>query len=245
MKKILNKEKNKSCSNQVLNALGALSIKCSALLSYLFQYLLLRPLLRFIIGVRYNNKVALSKKKQFIIVANHNSHLDALSIRAALPKHQLHNTLTVAAGDYFGKNRVVTKLLKICLNTLLINRKRIANEPSSIEKMDDLIKQGQSLILFPEGSRGQPGVLTDFKKGIAVLLKRNPNLHYIPAYLNGFGRVLPKNSPLLLPLVSKVYFGQPMQASSDNIEVILAQIETAILNLKPATEADLNQFVAL
>ena len=211
-------------------------------LSYLFQYLFLRPILRFIIGVRYKNKAVLSQKKQFIIVANHNSHLDALSIRAALPKHQLNNTFTVAANDYFGKNRMVAKLLKICLNILLIKRKRIAKEPSAIEKLDGLVKQGQSLILFPEGSRGQPGILSNFKKGIAILLKRNPNLFFIPTYLNGFGRVLPKNSRLLLPLVSKVHFGQPIQVQSDNIEVILEKVKTAILNLKPAAEGNLNQF---
>lgn len=210
--------------------------------SYCFQYLILRPILSIIIGVRYINSMVLRQPKQFIIVANHNSHFDALSLRAALPKHQLSNTVTVAAGDYFGKNAFFRKFLNVCLNTLLIKRKRVNNEPSAIEKLDELVKQGKSLILFPEGSRGQPGVLADFKKGIAILLKRNPNLYFIPAYLNGFGRVLPKDSSLVLPLVCKVHFGKPMQVDSGDITVILNKVKEAILGLKPATEQDLNQF---
>ena len=212
------------------------------IINQFLQNYIIRPFLSFIIGVRYENTAALNQEQQYIIVANHNSHLDALSIRAALPENQRKKTYTVAALDYFGKNNLSKNAMHFFLNAILIKRKKTTGEPSAIDTLDNLLKKGKSLILFPEGSRGQPGVLAEFKKGIAILLKRNPQLAIIPAYLNGFGRVLPKDSSLCLPMLCKVRFGEPLRVKTEEIEAMLEKVQTAILNLKPATEKDLNKF---
>lgn len=214
------------------------------ILIHLFYTLLVRPLLTLIIGVRFENTEVLSKTKQFIIVGNHNSHLDAVSIRSVLPAYQKKNTYTIAAKDYFGTSSMSCKAMTWFLNAVLIRRERVPHEPSAIEILDDCLKKGKSLILFPEGSRGQAGVITEFKKGIAVLLKRHPNLHFIPTYINGFGRILPKDSNLCLPLPCKIRFGEPMKSESQDIDDILQQVRTAILDLKPAEEREMNRFQA-
>ena len=212
------------------------------LFNRLFYVFIVRPWLRLIIGVRFQNRDVFNNLDQFIVVANHNSHFDTVSILAALPSSKLKTTHAVAAGDYFGKTSITKFLMSIFFNAILINRNRKEGEPSAIDIMDEYLKKGASFILFPEGSRGKPGVIADFKKGIAVLLKRNPRIPFVPVYLDGFGRVLPKDQRLIIPLVCKVRFGEPFYIQDDNIEDILEDVKKAILNLKGKDERDRNQF---
>ncbi|MEZ4921484.1 MAG: lysophospholipid acyltransferase family protein [Saprospiraceae bacterium] len=215
-------------------------------MKYLFQHyfytFIVRPWLRLIIGVRFEHQEAFQEVNQFIAVANHNSHFDTVSIMAALPSKKRRRTRAVAALDYFGKSRLTQLAMNLFFNSVLIKRKRNEGEVSPIDLLDEQLKNGDSLILFPEGTRGQPGVIADFKKGIAILLQRNPNIPFIPVYLDGFGRVLPKDSWLILPLVCKVRFGRPMHGSTDDIDVLLDEVKEAILGLRKKDERDRNQF---
>ncbi len=208
----------------------------------LFYLFIVRPWLTLIIGVRFINRKFFKKHKQFIIVANHNSHFDSLSILAALPGSRLKNTCTVASGDYFGKSSLSLKATQFFFNAILIKKKNKESDPSTIEILDQQLKKGKSLILFPEGSRGKPGVIQDFKSGVAVLLKNNPTIPFIPVYLDGFGRVLPKDKKVIIPLICKVRFGEPIFPSSNNIDVILEEIKNAILDLNDKDDRDRNKF---
>ena len=204
--------------------------------------LFIRPWLTLFIGVRFENQETFKNQDQFIVVANHNSHFDVVSIMAALPGRKLKTTRAVAAGDYFGKTSFSATLMSFFFNALLINRNRKEGEPSAIEILDRNLKQNKSLVLFPEGSRGEAGVMNDFKKGIAILLKQNPTVPFIPVYLDGFGRVLPKDKYLIIPLVCKVRFGDPLFPKSDDIESILEEIKIEIMKLRKEDERDRNQF---
>ena len=208
----------------------------------LFYSMLVKPWLTLIIGVRFENQNALKGIKQYIIVANHNSHFDTVSIMAALPKGKLKNTSAVAAADYFGKTSVAWYAMKLFFNAILINRNRQKGAPSTIDVLDGYLKRGKSFILFPEGSRGQPGVITNFKKGIAILLKKNPTIPFVPVYLDGFGRVLPKDKWLMIPLICKVRFGEALFPKSNDIDAILEEIKEAVVGLKNKDERDRNQF---
>jgi 1-acyl-sn-glycerol-3-phosphate acyltransferase len=204
--------------------------------------ILVRPWLRLIIGVRTENKSALTNIDQFIIVANHNSHFDSISIIASLPSDKLKSTRSVASADYFGKTTFKSKLTNFFFNAILIEKKKHDGDLSAIEILDNQLKNGQSLLLFPEGSRGKPGVMNDFKSGIAVLLKNNPHIPFIPVYLDGFGRVLPKDKTLIIPMVCKVRFGEPKYIQFPEIEMILDEVKEAIMTLKDKDERDRNTF---
>lgn len=204
--------------------------------------LLIRPWLTLIIGVSFQNRNTFDFIDQFIVVANHNSHFDTVAIMAALPGKALKKTSAVAAGDYFGKTSITAAAMNFFFNAILINRNRNEGEASAIEILDKHLKNKKSLILFPEGSRGKAGVMTDFKKGIAILLKNNPTVPFIPVYLDGFGRVLPKDKKLIIPFVCKVRFGKPLFPKNENVESILEEVRDAILRLKRADERDRNQF---
>jgi len=198
----------------------------------IFYRFIIRPFLKYIIGVQFENESTFENLDQFIIVANHNSHFDAVSILASLPANKLKNIRTIAAGDYFGTSPSRSNLMNLFFNAILINRKRKKTDRSSIDILDEYLKKGESLILFPEGSRGKPGVLSEFKKGIAVLLKKNPNIPFVPLYLDGFGKVLPKDKYMMLPMNSKVKIGKPTLPKFENVESILAEVKKAILDLR-------------
>lgn len=99
------------------------------------------------------------KEKQFIILANHNSHLDTLSLLSSLPGGLLWKVKPVAAEDYFGKTRFQASISNFFINTLLIRRKgEKDSEHDPIRKMLEAIDAGYSLILFrkePEESRNR------------------------------------------------------------------------------------------
>ncbi len=204
--------------------------------------LIVRPWLTLIIGVRFENREIFQDINQFIIVANHNSHFDAVSIMAALPGDKLKTTRSVAAGDYFGKSKLTTRLTNFFFNAILIQRKKTDKDKSAIEILDQHLKEGTSLLLFPEGSRGKPGVMSDFKSGIAILLKNNPHIPFVPVYLDGFGRVLPKDKKVIVPLVCKVRFGEPKYIEFPEIDMILDEVKASIMDLNKKDERDRNKF---
>ena len=204
--------------------------------------LIIRPWLTLIIGVKFENRKTFDNLDQFIIVANHNSHFDTVSIMAALPGKKLKSTSAVAAGDYFGKNSFSSLLMSFFFNAVLIDRARKENQPSTVEVLSDHLKKGNSIVIFPEGSRGEAGVITDFKKGIAILLQENPNIPFVPVYLDGFGRVLPKDKTLIIPLICKVRFGEPVFPKRHDTTSILEEVREAILKLNKEDERDRNQF---
>lgn len=181
--------------------------------------------LKLFVGVRFDKTKFLKKERQFIILANHNSHLDALSLMASLPSNLLWRTKPVAAEDYFGNTKLKAKLSNYLINTLLIRRKGerdVNHDP--IDEMLKALDKGYSLILFPEGTRGEAEVMDKIKPGIGKILSLRPHIPYIPVYLSGMGKSLPKGESIILPYNSSVNYGKVTPIKSNNISEILEQI---------------------
>jgi len=196
---------------------------------------LVRYFLKIFVGVKFTDTKFLKKEKQFILVANHNSHLDAMSIMASLPKSLLHKVRPVAAQDHFGKTKFQATLSNYFINTLLIQRKSDKENPENdpMYKMNKALQEGFSLIIFPEGTRGEPGKAKEFKAGVALLLKQNPHICYVPIYLKGMGKAMPKGDNLIVPFESAALFGAPKRIESDSVDVILNQMRAEIEALRP------------
>ncbi len=207
-----------------------------------FYGFFVRPILKYFIGVSFENQQVFNDLKQFIVVANHNSHFDTISMMAALPSYHLPNTFPVAASEYFSKTSFKAWATRFFVNTIMIKREHEPGTESAIELLDQNLKEGKSIIIFPEGTRGKPGVVSDFKTGIAVLLRRNAHIPFIPVYLDGFGRVLPKDSRLIVPLNCKVRFGEPVYAGEEEVSDLTERVKSAIMELKSKDERDHNVF---
>ncbi|PHR44793.1 MAG: hypothetical protein COA32_14340 [Fluviicola sp.] len=189
---------------------------------------------KIIIGVRIIGARKLHKYDQFIIAANHNSHADAITLMTAVPTNKLATTHPIAAADYFGKNKFTSFISWFFINVKLIPRKKSTEElnENPIEIMDKLLKKNKSIIIFPEGSRGKPGKLSPFKKGVGILSEKNRNIPIIPVYLEGISRVLPKGNKIILPSLTKIYFGEAIHVTNESSEEIVDRVEKAIHQLK-------------
>ena len=203
------------------------------LLQFLYS-VVIRNFLNVFVGVRMADARFLLKEKQFIIVANHNSHLDTLTLLASLPRKIILQVKPVAAQDHFGKTRFKEKLTRYFINALLIQRKRdkenINNDP--IYKMVDALDKGFSLIIFPEGTRGEPEVQQPIKPGIGYVLSQRPSVKYVPAFMKGMGKAMPKNDSLIVPYNSSLVYGDPAAVQSNDVMTIVKEIENALNHLR-------------
>lgn len=203
------------------------------LLQIIYSFLL-RWFLKVIVGVKFDDASFLKDTEQFIIVANHNSHLDTMSLMSAMPRKILHKVKPVAAGDHFGKTKLKGKLTNYFVNALLIKRGRDRENPDNdpINQMIKELDKGYSLILFPEGTRGEPEKEQPLKKGIGIILSQRSNIKYVPVYMKGMGKALPKNDGLIIPFSSTLKFGEPTKVDSTDVLEIVKQVENSIMELK-------------
>ena len=188
--------------------------------------------LKIIIGLKYYNQQILRKKKQFILIANHNSHMDTMALMSSIPSRFIHRVHPIAARDFFGGSLFSRILMRYLVNATLIRRDREDPDRDPIDDMDKMLKKQRSLILYPEGSRGIPGKMSNFKRGLGYLVQRNPNINVIPVYLENIYKTLPKGKKLILPYNCSIKFGQPIKFNSLEMEDILETAEKEILKIK-------------
>ena len=192
----------------------------------------MKPFLRLIIGVSFSDNEPFRQHKQFLVLGNHNSHLDTMSILASLPWSRIGEVHPVAAGDYFGKNPILSFFTRTFVNVLLINRNKDPSMPQKpLEVMDQYLKEGRSLLIFPEGSRGEPEKLQEFKAGAAILLNKNPSIPFIPVFMSGMGKVLPKGDGLVVPQECSIQIGDPVFATG-SVDEITQTIQQTIVELQ-------------
>ena len=191
-----------------------------------------RNFLRIFIGLQYFNNKSLRNIKQFILIANHNSHMDTMALMSAIPSRFIHRVHPIAARDFFGGSLFSRILMRYLVNATLIRRDREDPERDPIDDMDKMLKKQRSLILYPEGSRGIPGKMSNFKRGLGYLVQRNPNINVIPVYLENIYKTLPKGKKLILPYNCSIKFGQAIKFNSLEMEDILKTAEKEILKIK-------------
>ena len=145
-----------------------------------------------------------------IYFANHSSHLDGLVIWASLPKSIRNLTRPVAARDYWTHSAIRRYFAQKIFNALLIEREGGRAAYESLQEMMNAIGNGNSLIFFPEGTRGDGHNIGTFKSGLYHLAKSHPETELVPVYLQNLSRVLPKGEILPVPLLGSATFGKPI-----------------------------------
>ena len=197
----------------------------------IFFALVVRPFLALFIGLRVRGREHLPARDPFILVANHSSHLDTVSLLSLFPLRRLPGLRPVAAADYFERNRLISLLSRTFFNILPIARKGITKETNPLQRMVETLQAGQSLIVFPEGTRGSGAEMAHFHSGVAHVIEKLPQVPVVPAYLVNMGRSLPKGEWIPLPLFCEVRLGAPRLLTGNRHEITTA-LEQAVGELR-------------
>ena len=173
-----------------------------------------------------------------IYFANHSSNLDFLLIWASLPADIRAKTRPVAALDYWSRTPIRKWIACHLFNAVLIDRQTKMRRSNPLEPLLKTLANGDSLIIFPEGTRSlRAGKLGAFKSGLYRLHQQFPNSEVIPVWLQNAGRVYPKGALLPIPLLTKVRFGKPLAVTPKQIERIdyLKRAKAILSALQPTT----------
>jgi 1-acyl-sn-glycerol-3-phosphate acyltransferase len=196
-----------------------------------FAALLLRPFLEVFIGLRVSGREHLPERDPFILVANHSSHLDTAALLNLFPIGRLRRIRPCAAADYFERTRLVSLCSRTFFNVLAIRRTAARGADNPLVRMREALERGESLLLFPEGTRGRGPEMAPFKPGIAHLAEELPDVPIVPAYLSNMGRALPKGEFFPVPLFCEVRIGPPLRLSGTR-EEMLAAVRAAVEALR-------------
>ena len=172
--------------------------------------LLLSFMARLITGAQGHWYGCPPKAEQRIYFANHQSHIDWVLIWAALPADLRAVTRPIAARDYWTATPLKHWITREIFNAVYVNRQR-TDDQDPLEPLVQALEHGDSLVIFPEGTRGHLGDPQPFKSGLYHLAQQFPQVQLIPAWIDNVQRVMPKGEVVPVPVLCSVTFGAPIR----------------------------------
>jgi 1-acyl-sn-glycerol-3-phosphate acyltransferase len=168
-----------------------------------------------------------------IYCANHTSHMDFLLLWAALPRPLRAVTRPVAAADYWLGGAIRRFVIEDVFNAVLVERVA-GTHGNPLQPALDALAGKQSLIFFPEGTRGDGETLGPFKSGVYHLAKAQPDAEIVPVWIDNAYRVMPKGFFFPVPLLCSMSFGAVLRYElQEPKEAFLDRLRSAMLELRP------------
>ena len=189
---------------------------------------------RLITGAQGHWKGCAPQAVQRIYFANHQSHLDWVLIWAALPQELRSRTRPIAARDYWTATPLKHWITREVFHAVYVDRQRQGDE-DPLAPLQAALAQGDSLVIFPEGTRGSRDEPQPFKSGLFHLAQQFPQVELVPCWIANVQRVMPKGEVVPVPILCSVSFGTPLAlAEGEDKRAFLARARDAVLALRPA-----------
>jgi 1-acyl-sn-glycerol-3-phosphate acyltransferase len=195
--------------------------------------LLLAFLARLITGAQGHWKGCPPKAEQRIYFANHQSHFDWVLIWAALPHELRARTRPIAARDYWTASPFKAWLTSAVFNAVYVSRTR-TDDQDPLQPLIQALEDGDSLVIFPEGTRSNRGEPQAFKSGLFHLAEMFPGVQLIPAWIDNVQRVMPKGEVVPVPILCSVTFGTPLNLlPGEDKREFLERARAAVMAARP------------
>lgn len=194
--------------------------------------LFLLGLIRLLTGAQARWQGCPPKAEQRIYFANHQSHADLVLMWAALPAELRSITRPIAAKDYWTKTPFKKWLTSAVFNAIYVDRIKTSDQ-DPLEPLIDALENGDSIILFPEGTRGNQDEPQSFKSGLFNLALKFPQVVLVPAWINNVQRVMPKGEVVPVPILCSVTYGAPiaLETGEDRAH-FLTRARQAVMDLR-------------
>lgn len=186
----------------------------TALLRLLFVTCLAWPVVLLWLGLHVRHRERLPRKGPAIVAANHNSHLDILALLSLFPLLSIPGVQPAAAADYFFKNAWIKWFSLHVVGIIPVVRGGLSHG-DPLQDCYRALEQDKVLVIFPEGTRGEPEQMADLKAGIWHLAQRFPHVPVIPVFMHGLGKAMPKGSWIPVPFFINVGIGMPLYGTLD------------------------------
>ncbi len=196
--------------------------------AYRFTTTLFFILLKIFFRLKIIDVEKVPEKGGVIVVSNHVSHLDPLVIGVAIRKRQ--STFMAKSGLF------KIPLIGAFVRTFSFPVDRDNPQPSTIKEAVKRLKNGEIIVMFPEGGRSRDGSLLDAKRGTGMIAAMSKAV-IVPAFIEGTDKALPAGARRIRLSRIKVYFGEPIEikgteTGKDFQERIGSDIMEAIRDLK-------------
>ena len=178
-----------------------------------------------------------------IFAANHQSHLDTPVILDALPAEWRYRVAPAMAKEFFkahfypeqfGTRDYISNSLNYYLASMFFNAfplpQRESGTRQTLRYIGELVADGFSILIYPEGRRTQEGEISRFQPGAAMIAARL-EIPVIPVRLEGLDRILHQKWKFPARGIARVAFGAPMLLKGNDYASLAEQIETAVRNL--------------
>jgi 1-acyl-sn-glycerol-3-phosphate acyltransferase len=182
----------------------------------IFFVVIVRPLVHLLLGLNIIHRENLPVDGPAIIVANHNSHLDTFVLMSLLPMSMLTRVRPVANAVYFLRNRCLAWFSTKIVGIIPVSNGTGLGRHHALKEVICALKEKQIVIIYPEGTRGQPEKLEKFKRGIAVLTTVLPGIPVHPVFIHGLGKSLPKGESVFVPFLCNIIVGKPIYHAFTN-----------------------------
>jgi 1-acyl-sn-glycerol-3-phosphate acyltransferase len=194
--------------------------------------LFLLVLIRVLTGAQARWQGCPPKAEQRIYFANHQSHADLVLMWAALPEELRGITRPIAARDYWTTTAFKRWITTSVFHAIYVDRVKTGDQ-DPLEPLIEALTNGDSIILFPEGTRGNQEEPQRFKSGLYNLALRFPQVVLVPAWINNVQRVMPKGEVVPVPILCSVTFGAPIVLQEDEDRTgFLTRARQAVLDLR-------------